>query len=358
MRLPDVAIQPQVFPQKLDHFNPGSDITFQQRFLLDLSSFDYQRPKLIIFLSSDPIVLEEGLKSGPVFDLAKRMHCLIAVLEHRFWGGSVPTESRDSYYNTVQQAVEDLAVFAGYLKAKFTLPGAKSPVLVIGEGYGGTLAALCIEKYGHLIDFVWSASSPLDFEKDLSDYFLELSRGTDLAMQTSELFDLKTRYSGIKSLKNIMFSNNPYDPWSHLGLRVTENVSDNRYFFPVDFLTQRSGNIRDFRQTYSEAMKILERVLDDEEEDCHQKCNKTGNGECVLASQGNSSTRWICLCKRDGNFDKRYGEYCEIGVSDTSFKGFSAMLVGIPALIMIVVGIAAWWLFKKEREEPEIRTIA
>jgi hypothetical protein len=217
-----------------------------------------------------------------------------------------------------------------------------------------------------LIDFAWSASSPLNFNADFAKYLLQLSEGVSPDIQIPDLSEFGKRYSGIESLKNVVFSTNLRDPWSHLAVTATENVSDNRYLFTFDAPDHQSelldGELASsigFRQTHTNIMNILAGFFEnaDAKGECEKKCGNNGN--CASAQLvGSNSSRWICVCAKDQNRNKRYGEYCEVGVADRVFKGFSAMLVGIPTTIMIVMGISAWCMFKKEREEPEIRTIA
>lgn len=61
---------------------------------------------------------------------------------------------------TVEQTLADAAHFIGHIKA--TTPGAHdSPVVVVGQHYGGSLALWFRQKYPHLAVGAWGSSSPV-----------------------------------------------------------------------------------------------------------------------------------------------------------------------------------------------------
>jgi pimeloyl-ACP methyl ester carboxylesterase len=95
-----------------------------------------------------------------VIALARSLNATLGAVEHRCIGHSQP----DGYdfkthwqYCTIDQALSDLAAIARLLSGVTTL-------VVVGFGYGGTLAAFFRQKYPQLANGAWAASSPVDIQ--------------------------------------------------------------------------------------------------------------------------------------------------------------------------------------------------
>jgi hypothetical protein len=74
--------------------------------------------------------------------------------------------------------------------------------------------------------------------------------------------------------------------------------------------------------------------------DCLGKCSD--HGHCVLA---------ICVCDKD--FE---GPWCaNRTVSDWMFRSFSAILLLVPMVMIVVIGVAGWLLFYHAKQEPHIK---
>jgi serine protease 16 len=172
MRLPNLAGNITNFNQTLDHFNSTSTETFQQRYVLN---DDYCKPNcdtsspILLYISGEAQMSESRIESGPLIDLAKATESLLASLEHRFYGRSIPRELTTenlARYLTTPQALADLAAFVTFLKNG----NSSRAVIVAGGSYAGTLATYFRETYPHLANFSWSSSPPLHIKNDFTEY--------------------------------------------------------------------------------------------------------------------------------------------------------------------------------------------
>ncbi|XP_045802764.1 lysosomal Pro-X carboxypeptidase-like [Trifolium pratense] len=122
--------------------------------------------------SSAPILVYLGAETeiypyvGFMTDNAISLNALLVYIEHRYYGKSVPFQSREAYKNTSTlgyfnsaQALADYAAVLIHLKD--ILQAQKSPVIVIGESYGGMLAAWFRLKYPHITIGALASSAPL-----------------------------------------------------------------------------------------------------------------------------------------------------------------------------------------------------
>jgi len=98
-----------------------------------------------------------------VSSYAAKFGALVAALEHRFYGESIPYEDSSTprlKYLSSQQALADAAYFRNYLVEKLNLsPNAKW--VVFGGSYSGNLAAWFRLKYPHLVVGAIATSGPV-----------------------------------------------------------------------------------------------------------------------------------------------------------------------------------------------------
>ena len=173
-RLPEGFGVVSTFTQKLDHFDPTSKETFAQRYALNETFYRESKPKIIVYISGEQHMSESKINNTSSFiEVAQNTGSLMAVLEHRFYGESVPLdltlENLMAYHNT-DQALEDLASFISYLKDQKCKADPGCPVLIVGGSYAGSLSSFFRQKYPHLANYSWSSSPPLNIKHNYSEY--------------------------------------------------------------------------------------------------------------------------------------------------------------------------------------------
>ena len=160
------------FTQKINHFDPSDNRTFQQRFFVNTSFVTQNTHNLIVYIGGESELEESKITEGPVFKLANSTDSAIVALEHRFFGKSQPFNSTNAKflkYLTVEQALEDLAVFITDQRTKYC--GSQiCDVLVVGGSYPGSLSSWFRLKYPHIANYSWSSSAPINVKLEFPDY--------------------------------------------------------------------------------------------------------------------------------------------------------------------------------------------
>lgn len=131
----------------IDHFRYTNNHTFTQQWLLHDAYWSAGRP-LFVFVGGEGAVQDFYENSGGVFELAEQAGALVAMLEHRYYGYSLPFGPGASYephglhFLSVEQALADLSVFIEHLKIERACARGASPVVLFGGSYGGALFAI------------------------------------------------------------------------------------------------------------------------------------------------------------------------------------------------------------------------
>ncbi|KAB0791238.1 hypothetical protein PPYR_03038 [Photinus pyralis] len=166
-------VEDQWFEQYLDHFNPMDNRTFSLRYF---ENGEFYRPggPILLEIGGEVTVEPSSMRSGPNYELGRRMGGMILLLEHRYYGKSDPfgeNKTVDEYqYLTAEQALEDIAYFIESYKSK-TPSFRQSKVAVFGCSYAGTLATWMRYKFPHLVDAAWASSAPLRITLDFYEYY-------------------------------------------------------------------------------------------------------------------------------------------------------------------------------------------
>lgn len=148
----------QYFTQPLDHFDKSVNKTFGQRFWVNA---DYYEPGGPVFVLDGGETSGEDrlpyLKTGILAILANATKGLGIVLEHRYYGGSIPVEdfSTDSmrWLNNAQ-ALEDSANFIANVKIdglNYDVTAPKTKWIYYGGSYAGARAAHMRVLYPELV---------------------------------------------------------------------------------------------------------------------------------------------------------------------------------------------------------------
>ncbi|OMO58222.1 Peptidase S28 [Corchorus capsularis] len=213
------------YNQTLDHFNyqPESYATFQQRYVMNSKHWGGANSSAPIFayLGAEA-PLDGDLKViGFLNDNAARFNALLLYIEHRYYGKSVPFESREEafknastlgYFNSAQ-AIADYAEIIMHVKKK--LHSYFSPVIVFGGSYGGMLATWFRLKYPHVALGALASSAPILYFDKITPkgaYFSVVTKDFREASETcyqtirqswSEIDDIASHPNGLSTLSTI-----------------------------------------------------------------------------------------------------------------------------------------------------------
>ena len=170
------------FTNLLDHFNPGDNRTFQQRFWYSTEGFDQEKGPIFVYICGE---YECGVQTQRMFPykVSKQFNASFFYLEHRFYGESQPFDNlslENLRYLTSEHGLADLALFItsvnDYLVKKFG--GEKRRVVVIGGSYPGALSAWFRAKYPHIADAAWASSAVVNAIEDFDMFDYQVYNST------------------------------------------------------------------------------------------------------------------------------------------------------------------------------------
>lgn len=107
--------------------------------------------------------------------LAQRLKGIVLVLEHRFYGESLPF-GKESFsienmvYLNSEQALRDLAHFIEVIKAEKRYGITNNPWISVGGSYPGALSAWFRYKYPHLVIGAIASSAVVEAIEDFPDF--------------------------------------------------------------------------------------------------------------------------------------------------------------------------------------------
>ncbi|CAH0387265.1 unnamed protein product [Bemisia tabaci] len=162
--------------QKLDHFTPSDTEVFSQRYAMNKQYYGNNSVAFLL-ISGDVIMIDSFLGYSFMGDEAKKWRAATFMLEHRFYGKSVPKGhlKMDALkYLSSEQALADIANFITQMNTKHGFQNPKW--IVFGWNYAGSLAAWMRYRYPHLVYAAVSSSAPLIAKANFSDYFQSVSK--------------------------------------------------------------------------------------------------------------------------------------------------------------------------------------
>ncbi|KAI1339421.1 peptidase S28 [Xylariaceae sp. FL0016] len=166
----------------IDHFQnesmyePHSDGTFNLRYWFDAQYYKAGGPVIVLAggetSGSDRLPF---LQKGIVYQLAKATGGLGVILEHRYYGTSIPTEdfsTENLRFLTTEQALADTAYFAQNVKFEgledVDLDPATTPWIAYGGSYAGAFVAFLRKAYP---DVYYGAISSSGVPEAIWDYW-------------------------------------------------------------------------------------------------------------------------------------------------------------------------------------------
>jgi hypothetical protein len=141
-----------LFSQQLDHFTPGQNQTFEQRFVIDNRFTEFPLERIVLEIQDLRMINISSPFSYSVLEIGKAARATLLTLELRcFYHKALVNR-----VCTVRQIIADHASFLDWLSRNVT-----SRVIAVGGGYGGTFAAWLRMKYPRAVGLSWASSSPL-----------------------------------------------------------------------------------------------------------------------------------------------------------------------------------------------------
>ncbi|WVR08970.1 hypothetical protein IAU60_006029 [Kwoniella sp. DSM 27419] len=179
---------PHCFTQKVSHFDPAANGTFCQRYWIDASAYK----------EGGPVFLLDGgetsganrvpfLETGILQILSNATNGIGIVLEHRYYGDSVPVESfstDDLRYLNNAEALEDSAYFIKHFKApasvleisEESLRPNNTAWIYYGGSYAGARAAHMRTQYPDLVWGAIASSAVTHAQVDFPQYYDPIQR--------------------------------------------------------------------------------------------------------------------------------------------------------------------------------------
>ncbi|KAF8058366.1 hypothetical protein HT031_005684 [Scenedesmus sp. PABB004] len=141
------------FSQRLDHFDAANTQRFNQLYYVCDATWpkgskreQAARGNVIVFLGNETPLSKP--QQPIIFENARRLNALVVLVEHRYYGKSMPFTPATAggalatwqyKWLTVQNAIEDTTAVLAAVRAARRVPAA-TPAIVIGGSYGGVLA--------------------------------------------------------------------------------------------------------------------------------------------------------------------------------------------------------------------------
>lgn len=173
------AVTTQYFDVRVDHFNAQETRTWRMRYMAN-DQFYIPGGPIFIYVGAEWSISEGWLQSGHMFDLARKHGGYMFYTEHRYYGLSYPTADASTAnlrYNSVDQALADLAYFITFIKNEIPSLG-NSKVILVGGSYAATMVTWMRQKYPNLVAGAWASSAPLLAKVDFFEYKEVMTRAT------------------------------------------------------------------------------------------------------------------------------------------------------------------------------------
>lgn len=153
--VPDYNQTQLLFDQVLDHYDYTSTTTWKQRYWVVDKFFNNTHGPVFLFICGEYVCPGIPKAREWVILLAQKYSGLVLVLEHRYYGESMPFGADSLNFDKMkllntEQALKDLAYFIMKVQEKHLHNVLKNPWITIGGSYPGAMSAWFRYKYPHL----------------------------------------------------------------------------------------------------------------------------------------------------------------------------------------------------------------
>nr|CAH7740907.1 unnamed protein product [Callosobruchus chinensis] len=166
-------IKTEFITQYVDHNDLSHGKTFEQRYFADEQYANANKSVAFLFVEGETEAGEELLMTGELVESAKKFNATLFLLEHRFYGQSIPDNdlsTENLKYLTIEQVLADIANFIEGMKIQYKLSSDVKWV-VFGCSYSGALVAWFRQKYPDLTKGGVASSAPILAKVDFADYY-------------------------------------------------------------------------------------------------------------------------------------------------------------------------------------------
>lgn len=163
------------FEQIIDHYDYRQEQHFQQRYWVVEEYFNPKIGPVFIYICGEWVCDGVPDQREWLGVLAEKMKGLILVLEHRFYGDSLPFGKESFTIESMrvlnsEQALRDLAYFVHTIKTKGLYGVTDNPWISVGGSYAGSLSAWFRIKYPHLVIGSLASSAVVLAIEDFKDF--------------------------------------------------------------------------------------------------------------------------------------------------------------------------------------------
>ncbi|CAG2109557.1 unnamed protein product, partial [Medioppia subpectinata] len=242
------------FEQRLDHFNKTDDRTFKQLYYVYNDTHYKPGGPVFLFLSGE-FPMDEPYTNPDRYwlEMAKKYNALAIMLEHRYYGRSVPTKDlsiENLKYLTLELALKDAEQFILRMTKKLSIEGSKW--VVWGLSYSGKLAVWFREKYPNITVGAVSSSAPVGSTTNCTG-FLQVAAealgkecSDNIRKANYEMEDLLKTPEGVVKLRKTLNLCDSFDG---------KNIDDIRYL--AQTLAMNIGGSAQYNVTIDHIVKTM-----------------------------------------------------------------------------------------------------
>jgi pimeloyl-ACP methyl ester carboxylesterase len=180
------------FSQIVDHYDYRQEQRFNQRYWVVDEYFNPRSGPVYLYICGEWICSGVPELRTWVGVLAQKTQGLVLVLEHRFYGDSLPVGKQSFTLENMrllnsEQALRDLAFFIEEIKSTQAYGITNNPWVSVGGSYPGALSAWFRIKYPHLVIGSLASSAVVLAVEDFKDFdeqiYLSSARSGDFCWQ-------------------------------------------------------------------------------------------------------------------------------------------------------------------------------
>lgn len=175
------------FTNIVDHFNYQANQTYQQRYWFIDNYFNPNIGPVFVYICGEYVCPGVPEARQWIVTLAQKFQGLILVLEHRYYGQSMPygkdsLKLENMIHLNSEQALSDLAYFIEQIKTTHSHKITdRTPFITVGGSYPGALSAWFRYKYPHLTIGAIASSAVVLAVEDFKDFDEQMYLATSLS---------------------------------------------------------------------------------------------------------------------------------------------------------------------------------